>query len=164
MKILASFILAFTCIFSTNTHEFYLSVTDIEYIKDESSIQIISRVFTDDFENVLNKRYRKDLVLITGQEKKETAFYVEKYIKDKLQIDIDNDKQRLHYLGKKYEDDMVYLFIEIQDVPEFSKLNVENLILTDMFEEQKNMIHFTAEDFKLSFILEKRAGSKMIQL
>lgn len=164
MKLLSSFIFAFSVIFSSNTHEFYLSVTDIEYIEDEKSLQIISRVFTDDFEDVLNKRYRKDLVLIPGQEKEETGFYVEKYINDKLQISIDRDTQKLNYLGKEYEDDMIYLYIEIKNVPKFNNIEIENLILTDLFQEQKNMIHFKANDFKQSFILEKEIGSKMIRL
>ncbi|WP_127846397.1 DUF6702 family protein [Psychroflexus aestuariivivens] len=163
MKLLSSFIFAFSVIFSSNTHEFYLSVTDIEYIEDEKSLQIISRVFIDDFEDVLNKRYRKDLVLIPGQEKSETEYYVEKYINDKFEISIDKDTQKLNYLGKKYEDDMIYLFIEIENIPEFKSIEIENLILTDLFQEQKNMIHFKAKDFKQSFILEKEIGSKLIQ-
>lgn len=164
MKLLTSFVFAFSVIFSSNLHEFYLSVTDIEYVEDEQSIQIISRVFIDDFEDVLNKRYRKDLVLIPNKEKEETEFYIEKYINDKLQIDTDKNTQKLNYLGKKYEDDMIYLFIEIKNVPKFNAIEIENLILTDLYQEQKNMIHFKANDFKQSFILEKETGSKMIEL
>jgi len=51
-------------------HEFYLSVTDVTYVKQEKSLQIISRVFIDDFENVINKRYQKNFKLIPSKRSK----------------------------------------------------------------------------------------------
>jgi hypothetical protein len=65
-------------------------------------------------------------------------------------------------LGRKYEDDMVYLFLEVENIEAFEYLSVENSILTDLFEDQKNMIHFTSNDFKKSFILEKELSKRTI--
>jgi len=68
----------------------------------------------------------------------------------------------LKYLGKKYEDDMIYLYIEIENIDELSSITIENLILTDLFEEQKNMIHFKSGGFEKSFILEKKLSRRTI--
>ncbi|MDX1427458.1 MAG: DUF6702 family protein, partial [Salegentibacter mishustinae] len=59
--ILASFFLLSG--FKSGAHEFYLSVTEIEYNNEKQSLQIITRVFIDDFEDVLNERYGADLQL-----------------------------------------------------------------------------------------------------
>ena len=59
--ILASFFLLSA--FKSGAHEFYLSVTEIEYNNEEQSLQIITRVFIDDFQNVLNERYDADIQL-----------------------------------------------------------------------------------------------------
>lgn len=145
-----------------NYHEFYLSVTDINYVQEENSLQIISRVFTDDFEEVINKRYNKDFKLIPSLEVEEIDVYIEKYLRDKLILETDKGQLTYNYLGRKYEDDMVYLFLEVQNLDTFDVLNVENSLLTDLFEEQKNMIHFKSDNFKKSFILEKDISKRSI--
>ncbi|WP_019037991.1 DUF6702 family protein [Psychroflexus tropicus] len=155
MKLIAlMFWLSFS-ILGSGAHEFYLSVTDITYIEEEKTIQIISRVFIDDFENVINTRYQKDFKLIPRLEVEEIDDYVEKYIRDKFSLETGDGLLKYKYLGRKYEDDMVYLFLEIEEVRNFDYLTVKNSILTDLFEDQKNMIHFKSGDFKKSFILEK---------
>jgi len=35
----------------TAVHKYYISVTQINYVKEQESVQIISRLFIDDFEN-----------------------------------------------------------------------------------------------------------------
>jgi len=97
-------------------HEFYLSVTDITYVKKEKSLQIISRVFTDDFENVINKRYDKEFKLIPTLEVEEIDFYIEKYIRDKFILETKLEVLSFEYVGRKYEDDMVYLFLEVKNL------------------------------------------------
>ena len=136
-------------------HEFYLSVTDVTYVKQEKSLQIISRVFIDDFENVINKRYQKNFKLIPSKEVEEIDQYIETYIRDKFILKTNKGQLKFSYLGRKYEDDMIYLFLEVENLKDFDYLSIENSILTDLFEEQKNMVHFEADAFKKSFILEK---------
>lgn len=163
MKFFIAFFIWLT--FSTsdsNYHEFYLSVTDINYIQEEKSLQVISRVFTDDFEDVLNKRYNKDFKLIPKFEVKEIDVFIEKYIRDKFILETNRGQLTFKYVGRKYEDDMIYLFLEVENLEAFEVLTVENSILIDLFEEQKNMIHFKSNDFKKSFILEKDITKRSI--
>jgi hypothetical protein len=162
MKVLLTFFIWFSISTAAEVHEFYLSVTDINYVAEKQSLQIISRVFTDDFEDVLNKRYQKDFKLIPSLEVKETEVYIERYVKDKLLIESDGKLLTLKYLGKKYEDDMIYLYIEIENINELNSITIENLILTDLFEQQKNMIHFKSGEFKKSFILEKKLSRRTV--
>lgn len=163
MKFFIAFFIWLT--FSTsdsNYHEFYLSVTDINYIQEEKSLQVISRVFTDDFEDVLNKRYNKDFKLIPKFEVEEIDVFIEKYIRDKFILETNNGQLTFNYVGRKYEDDMIYLFLEVENLEAFEVLTVENSILIDLFEEQKNMIHFKSNGFKKSFILEKDITKRSI--
>lgn len=164
MNINLAFILSFLMSFSASKHEYYLSVTDVDYIEDQNSIQIISRVFVDDFENVLKKRYQKPFVLIEGNEIEETEIYIERYINQKFSVEVDGKSTKLNYLGFKYKDDMVFLFIEINDIKPFSKISIKDEILIDLFKTQKNLIHFTAQNFKQSFILEKDLETKTLHL
>ena len=109
MNINLAFILSFLMSFSASKHEYYLSVTDVDYIEDQNSIQIISRVFVDDFENVLKKRYQRPFVLIEGNEIEETETYIERYINQKFSVEVDGKSTKLNYLGFKYKDNSVAL-------------------------------------------------------
>lgn len=164
MNINLAFILSFLMSFSASKHEYYLSVTDVDYIEDKNTIQIISRVFVDDFENVLKKRYQKPFVLIEGNEIEETETYIDRYINQKFSVEVDGKPTQLNYLGYKYKDDMVFLFIEINNIKPFSKITIKDEILIDLFKTQKNLIHFTAKNFKQSFILENDLETKTLHL
>lgn len=132
----ALFLLGFT------THKFYVSVTNLEYREDLKTVQIITKVFADDFEDILKLRYQKEVVLSPESETKDADQLIEKYIQTKLYVELDGEKQKLNYLGKKYKHDQIHLFIEIDQVDNFKKVIVSNLILTDLFDDQKNLIHF----------------------
>lgn len=163
MNFITTFLLSFAMSFSA-AHEFYLSVTDVTYVKEEESIQIISRVFVDDFENVLKKRYDQPIVLIEGREIEVTDQYIEKYIHQKFAIQIDQQEVNLNYLGREFVDDMVYLYIEIQNIKPFQEITIKDEILIDLFETQKNMIHFKSDQFKKSFILEKDIETRTLHI
>lgn len=163
MNFITTFLLSFAMSFSA-AHEFYLSVTDVTYVKEQGSIQIISRVFVDDFENVLKERYDRRILLIEGREIEETDEYVEKYIHQKFDIQIDQQEVNLNYLGREYVDDMVYLYIEITNIKPFQNITIKDEILIDLFETQKNMIHFKSEHFKKSFILEKDVETRTLHI
>ena len=164
MKIILFLCICLGTFSNSDVHEFYLSVTDIEYVKGQQSIQIISRVFTDDFEEVINKRYQKNFKLIPHLEVEAIDTYIEKYITEKFLLSIQGEDLAIDYLGRKYEDDMVYLFLEVKDIYNLNSITIQNLILTDLFLDQKNMIHFKSKDFKKSFILEKEQSQKTINL
>ena len=135
------FTLVFLCSFITSEHETYLSVTDIEYNKEQKSLQIISRVFIDDFENVLSRRYHKDISLSYKKDLKANKDLIEKYINKKLSISIDGQELDLKLLGSKFDADQIVIFIEGANVQSFGKIKVQNLILTDLFDDQKNIVH-----------------------
>ena len=54
---------------STHIHKYYVSVTKVEYVKEQQSVQIISQIFIDDFENLLRQRYDESITLDIEDEK-----------------------------------------------------------------------------------------------
>ena len=89
-------------------HKYYLSVTDLTYNEEEKSVQMITRLFYDDLEAVLQERYDKNLEVNQDAEQKEIDYYLSKYLSKKLKITINSVDQELHYLGKEYEDCLLY--------------------------------------------------------
>lgn len=143
-----------------------MSVTNIQYSKEDNSLQITSRIFIDDLENVLEERYGVEMNLATAKESKEANLYIEKYMRSKLAISADGKNKAFVFLGKKYDNDLIICYLEIEDIDLSSRktLEVENDILTDLFEEQQNIVHFRISGKKKSFVLVKENNKGMLNL
>ncbi|QED36263.1 hypothetical protein FK178_00295 [Antarcticibacterium arcticum] len=134
-------------------HKFYVSVTEIEHNGKNKSLQIISRVFTDDLESVLKTRFDPEIRLGKKVETPGVDAYIEKYLGQRFTVEVDGKPLEIKFLGKEYENDMTLFYLEIPEVKEFSKITVKNTILLDMFEEQKNLIHVQYKGKTKSLIL-----------
>ena len=148
----------------TAAHKFYVSVTNINYSEDDDALQITTRVFIDDLEAVLKERYGITTSLATENELEIANKYVEKYLRAKLVVELDGKAVNFNYLGKKYDADLTIMYIEVEQIglKELSSLAIYNEILTDMFDEQKNIVHFKWFDNKKSFVLTKSDAKGML--
>lgn len=149
-------LLVILCFLAFNeAHKYYVSVTQIEYVKEQNSLQIISRIFIDDFERLLRERYDESITLAIENEKAIVDSYTERYLKDKLTISIDGRSQNIEFIGKEYEDDIMFVYLEITDVENINALEVTNQVLFDVFEEQQNVVRTKIKGKNKSFILIK---------
>lgn len=148
--------------FSSKYHETYLSVTEIEYRQDSKSVQVISRVFIDDMEDVLTKRFGKEVSLAYKKDLSANKGLLEKYYSKKLSIKVKNQDIPLKLLGSKFDADQIVLFLEGNNVESFKTVVVENLVLTDLFDTQKNIVHVKNGDVIESMLLVKAKGSDTV--
>lgn len=153
-KIIILFIIT-PLLLAASSHKYYLSVTDLEYSKESQSVQVITRLFYDDLEEVLKERYDDAIVVDATYDQEILNNYIKKYIAKKLLVTINGEKQEHTFIGKEFEDDYVVCYIEIENVKEISSLEIFNTLLTDVFPEQKNMVHTSIEDRKKSFLLTR---------
>ncbi|MBT8257348.1 MAG: peptidase E [Bacteroidia bacterium] len=142
-------------VMSVSDHKFYVSVTQLDYIEDRNSVQIISRIFIDDFERLLRERYDEGLTLAMENESSMVDFYTEKYLKEKFLIQIDGKLQTLVFIGKEYEDDIMFAYLEIEEVENINTIEISNEVLFDLFEDQQNIIRTNILAKKKSFILTR---------
>ncbi|MBO2544518.1 hypothetical protein J0871_08860 [Salegentibacter sp. BDJ18] len=158
--ILASFFLLSA--FKSGAHEFYLSVTEIEYNNEEQSLQIITRVFIDDFQNVLNERFDADIQLSQEAEEGAVTEHISKYLNQKLRLKINGEELQLNYLGKEYDADQLVLYIEVENVAAFDEIEVTNEILTDLFDDQKNVVHVKVNNKTKSLLLMRQQETEKL--
>ena len=109
-------IIAFTLFTSLTMHKFYVSVTQVEFVKEKQSVQIISRIFIDDLELALQNRYDKNIKLIEEKESENVDDYIKKYFNQKLKIALNSKEIAYKFLGKKYENDILYFYFEIENL------------------------------------------------
>jgi hypothetical protein len=147
----------------TVAHKYYISLTKIDFIEDKKTVQITMRFFIDDIENTLKSRINTSLELATKSENKKADFFLEKYISQKFKININEENKNLVYLGKEYDNDVVYFYLEINDIENIDKIEVQNSMLFEAFEEQENYIKLNVNNIKKTFILIKANDKEMLK-
>lgn len=150
----------------SGAHKFYVSVTNVGYSEEEASLQIISRIFIDDLENALKTRYEVELRLATPNESEEAEAYIERYFNTKFSVSVNGSPVEYRFLGKRYDNDLAICYIEVTGLQkeELKSVGIQNEILTDIFEEQKNLVHFDILGKKKSFVLVRENNKGMLNL
>lgn len=167
MNFKKSFLILLLPLFAfTVAHKFYVSVTNVSYSEKDDALQITTRIFIDDLEKAFKERYDVNLKMATKKELAEVDSYVEKYLKSKFLVFLDDEQKQFTFIGKKYDNDIIVCYIE---VPKANFKNIKNIaiineVLTDVFEEQQNVVHFKLNNKKKSFVLSRANNKGMLNL
>ena len=161
------FMKKFVCIFllftlAFTSHKYYLSLTQVEYNKEQNRLEVIINVFMDDIEIAVNKEYDVDLRLTTKQELEDVYIYFKKYLLKNLSFLVNDKPVEYSFIGKEYEGDLVYFYIESSVIEDPSALQVNNTILFDYFEQQQNVIKFKNGSKRQSKILSKNNNKALL--
>lgn len=164
MRIVTLFFIFKSFLFSSTEHKFYVSVSDAVYNEKEESIQIITRVFIDDFEEVINLRYGTNIRLEEGiMTPDETEALIEKYLQQKFKFNINGEAFAITYLGKEFDVDQLKLYIEVKNIKPFTQIEVSNLVLTDLFDSQKNLFHLKVGTKTKSSLMMKEKSKALLK-
>jgi hypothetical protein len=138
----------------------------VEYAKKEESLQIISRIFIDDLESALFERYDVKSDLGTPGESDEGIAYIERYFNSKFTVFVNGEVRKYTFLGRKYDRDQVICYLELTGIPEagLKSVGIQNEILMDVFEEQKNLVHLKILGAKKSYVLIRENNKGMLNL
>jgi len=151
-------------ILAFGTHKHYISLTKVDYIKEKKAVQITMRFFLDDIELALENRLETHLELASKNENEFAAEYLETYVRQKFKIWINGQEMVYTYLGKEYENDEVFFYLEVENIDKINSIEVENSMLFETFEEQQNYIKINLKNVQKTFILVKSNVKEMLKL
>jgi len=124
-----------------NLHPFHVSTTEINFNAADKTLEISCRLFIDDFESCLSSVYHTKADLSAAHAKTSMDSLVKRYIVAHLQIKTDGKQSGTHYLGFEKEDEAVNVFFEVENMIAVKKIEVNNSILYDLYDDQMNIIH-----------------------
>ncbi len=145
-------------------HKHYISLTRIDYAPEDKALQITMRFFIDDLEKAVGTRYGTELKLGTDEEIEQSNLLIERYLQQKFSISVNEEPKTHAFLGKQYENDEVFFFLEIEGIEQIETLSVQNSMLFEVFEEQQNYVKINVNDIKKTFILVKANDKEMLNL
>lgn len=143
------------------SHEYYLSVCQVDYNRSAASLEVTMKIFTDDLELTLKNNGAGDLFLGTDREKPNSDQALENYIGKHFSLKVDGKTVEGAFLGKEVELDITWVYIEVKGIQPFKQLEVHNSVLMDTFEKQTNLVNVLLDQEKKSLLLNasKKTGS-----
>jgi len=150
-------------LFAFTLHKYYVSLTEIEYVEKQQSVQIITSIFIDDLEVDMQKQYHKTFNIDTKQEIDSIDYYFKRYLNQHFQITINDSIHKYNYIGKEYEDNIVHFYLETSNIQQLKSIEVINTSLFESFENQQNIIKINVKDFNKTFYLTKNNDKGLLK-
>ena len=151
-------------LFAFGLHKYYISLCEIAYIEEKQSIQVILGVFIDDLEVTLNKDYDSNLYLATEREVENIDEIYEDYLNKNFNVIVNQQQTFYTFIGKKYDDDIVRFYLEINNVKQLSTLEIKNTCLLSDFESQQNIIKIKIDKLHKTFYLDNENANCLLKI
>ena len=133
-------------------HPYYVSTLEIDYRPDRAALQITMRVFTDDWQLMLNNLYDKTLRLDPDKDTEQVVTHSADYLKQHLELNLNGTDVTPSILGREYQDDQLVLYLEVVGVAELKSLAVSNRILFKELGGQQNIVRIKTPTKRKSFL------------
>lgn len=143
-------------------HDFHTSIAEVNYSEKNKSLEVSLRVFTDDLESALAKA--NGLSKIYLDETKKYNDLINKYIATTFYfLDTKNVKQTHTFIGKEIEGDVTWIYFEIPLKKPLKGFQLHNAVLTELFEDQSNMVNMTYKKQKQTYIFKRGYISQTLE-
>lgn len=134
-------------------HKFYVGIFQVNYASDKKMLQITTRIFVDDLNNALGKKYRRKFYLGEKSASAAEVSDMNKYVQEHFRISVNGKTLPLEYRSFEMENNVLIGYYRITSVESVKSLHVTNKILFDYVTEQQNIIQTRVGDVKQNLLL-----------
>tara|TARA_B100000989_G_scaffold298823_1_gene290226 strand:+ start:2014 stop:2427 length:414 start_codon:yes stop_codon:yes gene_type:complete len=123
---------------------------------EQSQIQLVVRVFTDDFTASLS-RFTSTVIKLDPDQLSETVIsgHMSNYFQRHFQLKSPKDSAVFSFVGWEYKHDQTILYASFDSLSEMIQLEWSNTFLMDVFPDQKNIVTLTTPKTKKSYLHTK---------
>lgn len=136
-------------------HAFYASVCEIEHNARAKTLEISVKIFVDDLEAALKDEGTGALYFGEPREHEKADEYVHNYLKNHLSITVNKKAKNFTYIGKEMDNDALWVYMEVPKVGRLKTLTLDNRILVDKYDKQRNIVHIKKGNIKKNMLLSK---------
>ncbi len=123
-------------------HPIHVSVTDVEWDTDRKALEFTSRIFLDDIEKHIRVQLDEPYLDLSNPSiEQSTDDLVKKYLLNNITLLINDKAEDIDYLGHEIEGEAVILYFQVLRVKKLKSLSLKSTILTDLYQDQVNMLH-----------------------
>lgn len=144
-------------------HPLYIAVTEINHNAKDKTLEISCKIFTNDFEAVLEKLAGTKVDLSSAKDKPVSDKWIAAYVEKHLRLKVDGKPAQLHFVGSENQEDGTWSYFQVNDVPAVKRIDAGNDLLYDGFPQQINIMHVTVNGQRQSTRLDCPAANASFQ-
>jgi hypothetical protein len=144
-------------------HAFHLSKAEVFYNENNRSLEISLHLFIDDLEAAMQNSGIPNPYISTSKEVENADSLISSYLTHHFNIAVDGRNVQFNFLGKEDSDDLIaiWCYLEGQEIINPKEIKIQNKLLVDLFDDQKNIVSFRSIKKKefLLFDLKKQEAT-----
>lgn len=141
-------LLFFIMFISSGLHPIHVCLTEVNFNQQNHSLEIIHRIFWDDFERMLKRQYDQKLTLGHGAETSDAEKYIAQYLQENFTLEVNGKKYKINYLGRGYEEEVMLVYMEVPKVKKLKSAKIRHTVMHQLFDDQKNITTFIVQKEK----------------
>lgn len=135
------------------SHKFYVAIFQVNHAPDKKMLQVTTRIFVDDLEDALEKKYARTFSLDGSSQNPDELALMQKYMAEKFKIAVNGKPQQLTYLSNELENNVFICYFRATGIDKISSVKVTSNVLFDFVTEQQNIIQTNINGKKSSLLL-----------
>ncbi|MFH2095889.1 MAG: DUF6702 family protein, partial [Bacteroidota bacterium] len=102
------------------------------------------KIFTDDMESVVRKKYGIEMNLGKENENSECRTYINKYVHEHLSFQVNGKdmNQGLEFLKREMNFEAVWFYYKVNCDSKIKSVKIKSSFLNDLYPDQKNLVIF----------------------
>ena len=122
-------------------HEYYISITHIDYNPLSRTIEISQQYIAHDVEKAILMKHKVNLHLAEPNEHPKADSILEVYFRDNFELSVDSTIH-LNWVGREVKlDESLLIYLQSDEMNRPEEITVKNTSLTEVFPAQSNITH-----------------------
>ena len=141
-------------LFFLELHPFHSSVTEMSYNAKDQSWEISIRLFQDDLEQTFSSSTGRKFRMVPGDAASEKVLdaYIRKHFRFHAGKQITTPYR---WIGTEQQQDAIWVYLEIPTTADLAGSYLENSFFLDEFEDQTNLVSWSFQGAKKSYLFRK---------
>lgn len=145
------------------SHPLHMGVVEIEFNEAEKSLEITCKLFTDDFEHILEKTYDTNIDLINPSNREEVQKWVNAYVKKHLLLKVDGKAINIECIGFEKDFEATYSYFQALNIDNANSFEIQSSLMYDLFDDQSNILHVIVKGKRKSMKLRYPEKSSVVE-
>jgi hypothetical protein len=138
---------------SMGIHKYYMAIYQVDFVPQKKRIQVTSRIFVDDLNAALEKKFHVKSNIGFSQETPQEEANLKKYLAEKFIIKVNGVVKPMTYLSKELEANVMICYFRIPEISKINSLEIENSLLMEWNSDQQNIIQANLNGDKQTVML-----------
>jgi hypothetical protein len=138
-------------------HPVHVSLLNVDLFPETGKIEIVFKLFSDDFERIIMDKYNVDLDITSKVDPGEKAEAIHKYIAESFELRINGTKiDNWEYAGCQMNEEAIWLNYKNIWPGKMQEISITDGVAMDFYEDQTNMVIVSWSDTQNGYCLNNK--------